>query len=67
MNMLRVLLIQFPAFFVLLALVSNVHAQDNNALLKEAKNLELKFDEPGALEKYKQIAAADPSRHICVS
>ena len=38
-----------------------VSAQDNAVLLKEAKTLELKFDEPGALERYKQLAAADPS------
>jgi len=61
MNMLRVLSKQFPAFFIFLALASHVHAQDNNTLLKEAKNLELKFDEPGALEKYKQIGTADLS------
>jgi len=36
-------------------------SQENNLLLKEAQNLELKFDEQGALEKYKQVAANDPS------
>jgi hypothetical protein len=38
-----------------------VLAQDNASLLRDANNLELKFDEPGALEKYKQVAANDPS------
>ena len=38
-----------------------IFAQENNVLLKEAQNLELKFDEPGALEKYKQLAANDAS------
>jgi hypothetical protein len=50
-----------PAFVLFLFIGLSSVAQDNNVLLKEAKNLELKFDEPGALEKYKQIAAADPS------
>jgi len=45
--------------WILLSLQS--FAQDNTALLREANNLELKFDEPGALEKYKQVAANDPS------
>jgi hypothetical protein len=41
-------------FFIFLSL--NAFTQDNNLLLKEAKDLELKFDEAGALEKYKIIA-----------
>jgi hypothetical protein len=40
---------------------TNLFAQDNNMLLKEAQKLELKFDEPAALDKYKQLAEADPS------
>src|ERR1041384_2254287 len=36
-----------------------VHAQDVNVLLKEASNIEKQLKEPEALEKYKQIAAAD--------
>src|SRR5258706_8418631 len=40
---------------------TNLSAQDNNVLLKEAQNLELKFDESAALEKYKQLAETDPS------
>ena len=47
------------AFFIFLSL--NAFTQDNNLLLKEAKDLELKFDEAGALEKYKTIAQKNPS------
>ena len=50
-----------PFLFLILFLSVNSYCQDNSVALKEAKNLELKFDEAGALEKYKQIAAADPS------
>jgi hypothetical protein len=42
-------------------LSTNAFAQDNAVLLKEAKNLELKFDEPGALEKYKMLVQRNPS------
>ena len=35
----------------------HVSAQDKNVLLKQAKDFELKFDEAGALEKYKQLIA----------
>ena len=38
-----------------------IFAQDNDILLKDAKNLELKFNEPGALEKYKLLAWSDAS------
>ena len=41
MNILRAFSKQFPAFFVLLALASHVHAQDNNALLRKQKTLSL--------------------------
>ncbi|HEY2725582.1 MAG TPA: hypothetical protein VGI61_00285, partial [Parafilimonas sp.] len=49
------------ALFGLILFSATIFAQDNNVLVKEAQNLELKFDEPDALEKYKQIAANDPS------
>lgn len=50
------------AFFLACLFLSlQVFAQDNAALLREAKQLELKFDEAGALEKYKQLATADAS------
>lgn len=52
---------QFPACILFICIALNLRAQDNNVLLKEAQNLELKFDEPGALEKYKELATADPS------
>lgn len=35
------------------------HAQDVNILLKEAENLEYKFKETEALDKYKQVLVAD--------
>jgi hypothetical protein len=41
--------------------MTHVSAQDKNVLLKQAKDLELKFDEAGALEKYKQIVQVDPT------
>ena len=46
-------------FFIFLSI--NAFTQDNNLLLKEAKDLELKFDEAGALEKYKIIAQKNPA------
>lgn len=46
-------------FFIFLSI--NVFTQDNNLLLKEAKDFELKFDEAGALEKYKIIAQENPA------
>lgn len=49
------------AVVVCIFLCVNLFAQDNNLLLQQAKNLELKFDEAGALEKYKAILANDPS------
>ena len=54
--------LHFKQFFSLLVLLSfsvRVFAQDNGLLMKEAQNLELKLDEAGALEKYKQVAAND--------
>ena len=47
--------------FACLFLSLQIFAQDNSALLREANNLELKFDEAGALEKYKQVADNDAS------
>jgi len=47
--------------FASLFLSLQIFAQDNNSLLREANNLELKFDEAGALEKYRQVAANDAS------
>jgi hypothetical protein len=49
------------AVFAFIFFSLQVFAQDNNLLLKEAQNLEMKFDEAGALDKYKQIATNDPS------
>jgi len=47
------------AAIIFIFLMIHVSAQDKNVLLKQAKDLELKFDEPNALEKYKQIVAID--------
>lgn len=52
---------KLPVFIACLFLSLQVFAQDNAVLLREAKQLELKFDEAGALEKYKQLATADAS------
>lgn len=49
------------ALFICMFFSLHVFAQDNNVLLKEAQTLEQKFDEAGALEKYKQIATNDAS------
>ena len=43
--------------FVLVTL--KVYSQDKNVLLKQAKDFELKFDEPNALEKYRAIVSLD--------
>lgn len=49
---------------IVLALFSlNAFAQDTEALLKEAKNFELKFNESEALAKYKQILLNEPNHY----
>lgn len=40
---------------------AKISAQDNAVLMQQAKNLELKFDEPNALIKYKLLAEKDSS------
>jgi len=52
---------KLPVVFICLLLSIKTFTQDNTTLLREANALELKFDEAGALEKYKQIATNDPS------
>ncbi len=47
----------FVAVFVLLS--ATLFSQDVNVLLKEAANLERSVKEEGALDKYKQVLAAD--------
>ncbi|MBV9960973.1 MAG: hypothetical protein JO072_01885 [Parafilimonas sp.] len=63
-------MLSFKRSIALLAFLffsAQIFAQDNAVLLKEAQNLELKFDEAAALEKYKQIAANDASNiHVLV-
>src|SRR4051794_40680165 len=39
----------------------SIHVFAQNDILKEAQNLELKFDEPVALEKYKLLTEQDPT------
>lgn len=48
---------------VIICIFFSLHSftQDNGVLLKEAKDLELKFDEAGALQKYKTLTEKDPS------
>lgn len=45
--------------FITNTLVLKAFSQDVNVLLKEADNLEIKLQEPEALEKYKQILVLD--------
>ena len=45
----------------ILIFAKNIFAQDNTTLLRDAQNLELKFDEAGALDKYKQVVTTDAS------
>ena len=59
--MLKTELKKFSTLLVYVFLSLQIFAQDNTALLREASLLELKFDEDGALEKYKQVIANDAS------
>ena len=52
---------KITAAVIFIFLSNTIFAQDNASLLRDAKNLELKFDEPAALEKYKMLAAKDSS------
>lgn len=49
------------AAIICILFFTKISAQDNAVLLKNAKNLEIKFDEAGALEKYKALAETDSS------
>ncbi len=51
--------------FILFASVQ-LFAQNNATLLRNAQNLELKFDEAGALNLYKQIVANDASNILAL-
>jgi hypothetical protein len=59
--MLKIELRKLPVVFVCMFFSLCCFAQDNTPLLRDANNLELKFDEAGALEKYKQVVANDTS------
>jgi hypothetical protein len=51
--------------FTLLVLFSNVSfTQETALLLKEAKNFEIEFKEPEALNVYKQILANEPNHYL---
>ncbi len=52
---------------ILLFLVNVCFAQDVSVLLKEAYNLELKFNEPEALGKYKQILLNETNHYVALS
>lgn len=52
---------------LLVMFVLNTTAQETAALLKEAYNLELKFNEVEALAKYKQILVNEPSNYKSLS
>lgn len=59
--MCKINLKKIPTVIICIFLLMKSFSQDNASLLREANNLELKFDEPAALEKYKQVVAADSS------
>jgi tetratricopeptide (TPR) repeat protein len=50
-----------------LLIAVNIFGQETAVLLKEAYNLELKFNEPDALVKYKQVLVNDPSNYKALS
>jgi hypothetical protein len=60
--MLKIELKKLLALLACIFFSLQIFGQDNNnTLQRDATNLELKFDEAGALLKYKQLAANDPS------
>ncbi len=56
----HVVWIQTIFCFLFLSLVFSSRAQDTNAQLKQAENLEKQFKEPEALAVYNQLLTADP-------
>ncbi len=52
---------KLSAAIIFTLLFNQINAQNNAALLRDARSFEQKFDEPSALEKYKLVAAADSS------
>ena len=55
-------------FFTILYLcfVSFSFSQDNGLLFKEAKNFEMQFKEPEALDKYKEVITNDPNNYFAI-
>lgn len=56
----------FVIFLILSLTYTNARSQDITVLLKEAANLELKFKEPEALEKYKQVLLLDEKNYLAL-
>lgn len=52
---------------ILLFVINTLFAQDVPVLLKEAYNLELKFNEPEALAKYKQILVNETNHYLALT
>jgi hypothetical protein len=60
---------QVKKLFLLLVLATGTQtilAQETATILREAKNLELKFDEAGALSKYREIITTDPANIVAL-
>ena len=55
-------------FYLLIATLFSVNSfsQDASVLLKEALNLEIKFNEPEALLKYKQVLVNEPNNYLAL-
>lgn len=54
----------FISFFISISLISS--AQETALLFKEAKNFELEFKEPEALNIYKQIITNEPNNYLAL-
>ena len=52
------------SFFMLFSTISN--AQEIDLLLKDARNFELEFKEPEALNVYKQILTNEPNHYMAL-
>jgi len=53
---------KLPLLFILFSFITiKIFAQETASLLREAQNLELKFDEAGALAKYQEVIGKDPT------
>ena len=59
-------MIKFFYTILYLSFVSFSFSQDNGLLLKEAKNFEMQFKEPEALDKYKEVITNDPNNYFAI-